>query len=239
MNSPKGAQILLYEMLYKQYSTLEFKNSYDRPIAIAGLEQRLIRAFGKDGGYGVFECYFGRSLLWQRDPGLNRPKDGPPLKEVKFPEQQQYRVPTWSWMAYEGGITFINLEFDTVKWEDEEQISSPWVPSHGSSSTWHSADSEGRIDLTGMARDLDLALADENIVYDKVVRPSGRTIKCVVIASQKPEVSHDVATRRHYVLVIALKHVVGDDNIYERVGVGSLLGSWIALDQPGLKVRIF
>jgi hypothetical protein len=226
-------------MLYEQYSTLELKKSYDRPIAIAGLEQRLIRTFGKLGGYGVFELYFGRSLLWQRDPGLNSPKDGPPLKEIEFPEQQQYRVPTWSWMAYEGGIAFINLEFDTVEWENKEQISSPWAASRGSSSTWHTADSEGRIDLTGMARDLDLALAHANIIYDKVVRPSGRTIKCVVIASQKSEVAPDVATRRHYVLVIALKHGVGDGKIYERVGVGVLLGSWIALEQPGLKVQIF
>lgn len=62
-NSTKGSQIRLYESLYRQYSTLQFTKAYDRPIAIAGLEQRLIRAFGKPGGFGVFNRYFRRSLL--------------------------------------------------------------------------------------------------------------------------------------------------------------------------------
>lgn len=61
-------------------------------------------------------------------------------------------------------------------------------------------------------------------------------MKCVVIGSQKSEVAPDVKTRKHYVLIVAPKY--GDAEIYERLGVGSLCGSWIALDVRGLKVLV-
>lgn len=231
-NSTKGGRIRLYESLYKQYSRLQFSRDYDRPIAIAGLEQRLIRAFDTQGGYGVFERYFWRSLLWQRDSDVAR------MKETDFPSKQQFRVPTWSWMAYEGGITFMDLPFDGVQWEEEE-IRSPWTPSRASSSSWHTGNANGRIDLTGMARNLNLTLGDQHIVYDSGVRPTGRTTKCVVIGRQKSEVATDVVRQRHYVLIVAQKPGAENDKIYERVGVGSMPGSWITLDGPVLKVHIF
>src|SRR5215469_7798924 len=87
-NSTNGGRIRLYESLYKQYSRLQFSRDYDRPIAIAGLEQRLIRAFDTQGGYGVFERYFGRSLLWQRDSDVAR------MEKIDFPGEQQFRMPT-------------------------------------------------------------------------------------------------------------------------------------------------
>jgi hypothetical protein len=49
-----------------QYSRLLFSRIEDRPIAIAGLEKRLIGAFGTQGGFGVFAAPDGllqRSLL--------------------------------------------------------------------------------------------------------------------------------------------------------------------------------
>lgn len=231
-NQTKGAQIRLYESLYKQYSTLEFSKAYDRPIAIAGLEQRLIRAFGKQGGYGIFERYFGRTLLWQRDPKMG----DQPMKAIEFPPQQQYRVPTWSWMGYEGGITFMDLPFSGVQWGDDSQVRSPWATINTSSSHWHTGDSEGRIHLTARVRDFDLGLAEKEIAFDKVIAPRDRAMKCVVIGSQKSEVAPDVETRKHYVLIVAPKH--GDAETYERLGVGSLCGSWIALDVRGLEVHV-
>lgn len=38
----------------------------DRPVAISGLENRLLRTFDTDGGYGILEYYLHRSLLWKR-----------------------------------------------------------------------------------------------------------------------------------------------------------------------------
>ncbi|KAH6981725.1 hypothetical protein BKA56DRAFT_632063 [Ilyonectria sp. MPI-CAGE-AT-0026] len=226
-NSTKGGQIRLYESLYRQYSTLQFTNAYDRPIAIAGLEQRLIRAFGKPGGFGIFERYFGRSLLWQRDSN--------PMKDIQFPSQQ-YRQPTWSWMAYEGGITFMDVPFDGVQWDDS-QILSPWSRSSTSSSSWHTGDSKSRI-LEGTAREINLAQALKHIVFDKMIPHHDGALRCIVVGSQKPEIAPNVATRKHYVLVITKRFDIADYTTYERVGVGTLLGSWIALDGLGSNVMV-
>ena len=132
----------------------------------------------------------------------------------------------------------MDLPFDGVQWEEEE-VRSPWSTSHTLDSSWHTGNSNGRIDLTGMARDLDLVLGGRQIIYDGGVRPRGRTIKCVVIGRQKSKIAIDVTRQRHYVLIVAKKPDAENDKIYERVGVGSMAGSWIALEGPALKVHIF
>lgn len=236
-NSTKGGQIRLYEHLYKQYSTLQFTRAYDRPIAIAGLEQRLIGAFNKQGGYGVFERYFGRSLLWQRDTSI----ENIAMKDIQFPSNKDIKVPTWSWMAYEGGISFMDIPFDGVLWtedEGEEGIRSPWTQNDASGSTWHTGNSDERIDLICRVRDFEVDLAKHKVIYDKLVRPRGRIVKCVVIGRKKSKAPTDLAEQEHYILVVSPKVDSECKGIYERVGVGSLPGSWIVMDGPGLKVHV-
>lgn len=130
----------------------------------------------------------------------------------------------------------MDLPFSSVQWEDSSQVRSPWAANNTSSSHWHTGDSEGRIHLTARVRDFDLGLAEKVIAFDKVIAPRDRAMKCVVIGSQKSEVAPDVKNRKHYVLIVAPKH--GDAETYERLGVGSLCGSWIALDVRGLKVHV-
>jgi hypothetical protein len=242
--------------LYKQYSRLEFTKAYDRPIAIAGLEQRLVRAFKTNGGYGVFEgSFFGRSLLWQRD--INVEPDG--LKEIAFPLKQQYFVPTWSWMAYQGAITFMDLPFDGVQWEqyDAEGKGIQWqwrargksdtsssLSSFSSNPAWHTGDSNEEANLVMRARgfvNFPAVHDDRRIVYDRATRPIlDRVVKCVVIGRKKANSMMDTAEKlEHYVIIVAAKRNESEDNIYERVGVGSLPSSWIVQDGPGIKVRIF
>jgi hypothetical protein len=261
--SSKGAKILLYESLYKQYSRLQFTKAYDRPIAIAGLEQRLVRAFNTNGGYGIFEGnFFGRSLLGQRDVSVE--KDG--LKKIDFPFMAQYRVPTWSWMAYEGTITFMNLPFDRVQWEQYDgegkgiqwqwrahnkrnssslQSSSSPSSSPSSGPAWHTGDFSEDASLMMRARDFvnfAAARSDGRIVYDRGTQPKlDRTVKCVVVGTEKPNSKMDVAAKlEHYVLIVAAKrNNSADDEIYERVGVGAFPGGWIDLDGPGMRVSIF
>ncbi|KAI1122254.1 HET-domain-containing protein [Nemania abortiva] len=237
--STKGGQIYLYELLYKQYSRLQFTMSYDRPLAIAGIEQRLIRAFKTHGGYGVFTCYFGRSLLWQRDTRLQSV-----MTPIHFPTSQKYKVPSWSWMAYEGAIDFMDLPFGKVNWEEGE-IRSPWSPpslatpssSHLSiisNASWHTADKNGRNDLTAIARDFSTS-ADARIVYDGGKRPRDQIVKCVLVGRSKTSMRMD-NEKFYYVLVIAQKQ---DARSYERIGVGTLPGSLITLKQTGLRVQVF
>ncbi|KAI3326456.1 HET-domain-containing protein [Xylariaceae sp. AK1471] len=239
-DSSKGGRIRLYELLYKQYSTLHFTRSYDRPLAIAGLEQRLIRAFNTQGGYGVFARYFGRGLLWQRDVILTPHA----MKPIQFPMSQQYKVPSWSWMAYEGAITFMDLPFREIEWEENE-VRSPWNPpspglssmsrlNQSSNATWYTTNTKEKIDLTVIARDF-LASADNHIVYDRGERPTNQVVKCVIVGRRKIKAEVD-ARRIHYVLVVAQKWGEGG---YERIGVGSLPGSSITLEGAGIQVRVF
>ncbi|KAI0401501.1 HET-domain-containing protein [Xylaria palmicola] len=243
--SSKGGQIRLYELLYKQYSRLQFSRSYDRPLAIAGLEQRLIRAFNTQGGYGVFARYFGRGLLWQRDVTMAPSA----MKPIPFPASQKYAVPLWSWMAYEGAITFMDLPFREIDWEEKE-IRSPWSPPspgmqsssssrsiYSSNANWHTAKTKERIDLTAIARDFSAA-ADKHIVYDGGDRPEGRIVKCVIVGRRKMKTVVD-HRRIHYVLVIAQKGGAGYTAGYERIGVGALPGSTLDLDGSGLQVQVF
>jgi hypothetical protein len=238
MDFSKGGKIRLYESLYKQYSRLAFSKIQDRPIAIAGLEQRLISAFKIHGGYGVFESYseqgrgyLGRSLLWQRG------SDEKTMTQISFESKERaISVPTWSWMAYKGGIDYMDLPFDGVDWETEE-IQSPWTPSPGQS--WHTGDRPGSIDLKGVARDFRLIITNENegqVIYDEPDKTGGRTFKCVVFGRLKT--GNASAGQKHYVLIVGRKPGTGDAAPYERVGVGFMPGNCITFDAPGLKVRI-
>ncbi|KAM0437845.1 hypothetical protein ACHAPT_002210 [Fusarium lateritium] len=237
IKSSKGARIRLYEKLYERYSRLNFSKAYDRPIAIAGLEQRLVNAFGTHGGYGVFEGkFFRRSLLWIRDTTITEK-----LEEIDFPSNQKYVVPTWSWMAYEGAITFMKVPFDTVEWEEgKDAIRSPWTYSDSSSSStsWHTGNSNERIDLTAYARELtNLILAEKEIVYDQGrAVPTRGSVKCVIVGRER--VRSNAATLQHYyVLAVALRG--GSETEYKRVGAACLPGTCIAWDRPAFRVRIF
>lgn len=108
LNWYKGGRIQFFQYLYEKYSALAFTNETDRPVAIRGLERRLIHAFGTTGCYGVFAMYLGRSLLWQR-------RDNIPLRRiVQSPEQQ--KVTSWSWMAYSGCIKYMDIPFGIATW---------------------------------------------------------------------------------------------------------------------------
>ncbi|KAM7215588.1 Heterokaryon incompatibility protein (HET) domain containing protein [Rhypophila decipiens] len=201
MRSTRGFKILLCQSLYKTYSALQFSKAYDRSIAIAGLEQRLIRAFRTQGGYGVFDSpFFGRSLLWKRDERAT-----PAMKPIIFPaDKKYYGVPTWSWMAYEGIITFMDLPFSGVEWRYvKEGVIPPWgteseenesglhsyagmtmatitTISSTDSRGWHTgrtdwSDIRGAV-MKAKARDITVSLnkvhAEKRIIYDAGQDPS-------------------------------------------------------------------
>ncbi|KAI1261435.1 HET-domain-containing protein [Xylariaceae sp. FL1019] len=245
--STKGGQIRIYELLYKLYSRLQFTNIYDRPLAIAGIEQRLIRAFNTQGGYGVFNLYFGRSLLWKRDVAFGTQA----MEPIEFPQRHRYRVPSWSWMAYGGAITFVDLPFKEITWEERE-IQSPWAaqgqvafdispsssqPEYLPSAAWHTANGDERSDLTAIARDFSAA-GDKFLTYDAGRRPSDQTVKCVIVGRRKLALTADVTQQAHYVLVVAQMPGTERTNEYVRVGVGSLQRRFI-MNGRGTRVQIF
>jgi hypothetical protein len=239
IQSSRGGKIRLYQDLYIQYSRLKFTRIGDRPIAIAGLEKRLIHDFNTYGGFGVFDDGRGllhRSLLWHRG------SDETTLDRIAFSADREMMVPTWSWMAYKGGIDYLDLPFDGVEWEEQE-IRSPWTP--GLRGVWHTGDQAGIMELSAMARDFDFTGTtgpESKIIYDISSRSNGpsRPVKCVVVGRLKNGAGQNKRNRMYYVLLVVTKatQVARGGQVCERVGVGHVLGQWIKLDQPGTLVKI-
>ncbi|KAK5677888.1 hypothetical protein LTS10_009771 [Elasticomyces elasticus] len=223
----KGAQIHLFELLYRTYSTLAFKNAVDRPVGIAGLESRLVRAYETDGGFGIFEKFLHRGILWRRT--------SVPVRKIHFSRMAD-EVPSWSWMAYEGPITFMAIPFDSADW-DFKDVHSPWTLQPASAVSRHSARTRSNVCLVVVPRMFRYprgASSDECLVFDQGNVDPGPEIRCVVIGRQRQH-SGSFGARRHYVLLIRPRP---RSELYERVGVGYLSGSSITFGGPGRLVQV-
>lgn len=228
------------------YSRLAFSYQRDRPIAIAGLEKRLIQSFGVHGGFGVLDDdgpgLLRRSLLWCRG------SDEASLHRINFDGDERLQVanevpppPTWSWMAYKGGIDYLNLPFGKVEWEQVD-ILSPW--SSAPVGAWYSSDPGTSITgLSVIARDFDIGDTtrwNERIIYD-TPKESGSWpgLKCVVLGRTLNPEQH-VLESTHYVLLVRQKtpQTGRGGPFYERVGVGYMPGCRIQWDQPVVLARV-
>jgi hypothetical protein len=241
----RGLRISWFQDLYKQYSRLGFTRYDDRPFAIAGLEKRLLRAFGTKGGFGIFDDgdklnggLFHRSLLWQRGEETG---DAPSLKLIVYSADKNIRVPSWSWMAYEGGIDYISPPFQGADWETKE-IVPPWT--RGSTTVADSAPHEGDIVLTAVVRDFNVAgwqRGEVKLTYDAERKSTslGKRTQCVIVAREK--IGRSDEDKRHYVLLVVSTQVATGrrERPYKRVGAGFMLGKHIVLDGPGIAAKIY
>jgi hypothetical protein len=223
--------------MYMQYSRLEFTKIEDRPIAISGLEKRLLDNFKTTGGYGVFEDngtsrgWLRRSLLWRRGFEVRT------MERIDFPVDRSAPVPTWSWMAYKGGINYLEPPLEKVDWESDEIIS-PWSSGHlGAART---SDFGEEIGLVATARDFDTVKVkgDSVIIYDIPGKTAWQPFKCIIIGRNNEDAP--LEEKRHYVLIISPKisGPRGTLKTYARVGVGHLLGKCISYDSAGERVRV-
>jgi hypothetical protein len=214
LNTAKhGERILRFQELYQQYSRLDLSSDYDRPIAISGLQQRLLRTMGVHGGFGALDNndnrgLLRRSLLWHRGDNVEI------LKPIAFPSDQE-NVPSWSWMAFSGGINYFPLAWNGYDWQEVE---SPW-----SSPTI--ALSSNAIKAWVQALDRSAARKDEiRIEFDD---PSSSELPgCMAIVLGIERVSGEISDKKHYILAVKLKTspTSESDTLYERVGAGYVPG---------------
>jgi hypothetical protein len=244
--SPRGLKIRYFQDLYRQYSRLKFSHMKDRPFAIAGVENRLCKAYGTKGGFGIFDDgpgngLFHRSLLWQRAELDEEEKLLPWLSPIVFPIESRVSIPSWSWMAYAGGIDYLDPIFEKTDWEKAD-IHPPWTRGNEAGRAAETTQHDAGIELIATARDYNVARSrpgDFKLLYDtELNRSDGSKVKCVVVARSKEAGS--MRERKHYVLLIVSTALTGNggDKVYRRVGSGHMLGKYIALDQPGTPVRI-
>ncbi|CAH0003415.1 unnamed protein product [Clonostachys byssicola] len=217
----KTGKIVIMQNLYKQYSALGFKFFEDRPVGISGLERRLTSAYDTRGGYGILEAYLERSLLWKRD-------DARYLERIQFPSGRS--LPSWSWMAYSGTITYVEIRFNEVDWTNE--YVSPFASLTKISKQHWEATSEDRLPTLDVSKvrplnprsSHDQALA--NISFD--VAGAGcaiQDLRCVVLGKHKKAMG--ITPLPCYVLIVKSGT---DPNTVVRIGAGILLEHDICWD---------
>ncbi|KAK4198543.1 HET-domain-containing protein [Triangularia verruculosa] len=226
----RGERIRFYEDLYRQYSRLNFTRLTDRPIAIAGLEQRMINNLNAKGGYGIFHdggSLLPRSLLWRR--GAEEAK----LNRVDFSQAKQKEgknLPSWSWMAYGGAIDFLDLPLGGVDWKNDAVLD----PFSSAGSSGDDPSNETAV-LKAMARPFSFEPIGERWESFDVILDAGNAQgvtgweewKAVVVGTRRIAKGEIVPVehRTHYLLIItALPGDNGQDTIYQRIGVGYMPG---------------
>lgn len=217
----KGAQIYLFKSLYADFCRLQFSHITDKPFAIAGLEQRLTKRFADSSGAGVFGRHVGRCLLWRRANEVKR------LKRIHFQttNPENHTPPSWSFMAYVGSITYIDVPGRTVNWENLD------LRLTGSSrSTWLYATDP----LVFHAKALDFEEnsqeygKDWSIVYDNPDEDRAND-KCVVIGR--------VGEVLRYILVVRPTGKEGRMVAeYERAGAGYIPFGWIKAKSTAIDI---
>ncbi|KAK3303131.1 uncharacterized protein B0T15DRAFT_513341 [Chaetomium strumarium] len=233
----RAERILYFQDLYMTYSRLQFTHWEDRAVAMAGLEQRLSRGFNCRGKFGILADSQGsllhRSLLWHR--GV----DERSLERIHFPPDRQ-KAPSWSWMAYRGGIDYFKIPFGSIEWESDS-IRSLWQSVNvRTASNWE--DEVAELDATAheFIHGQAVLAEDFTIVYDVTGLTGGaiRDTLCVVLGKEKRNCA--VRVKIHYVLLVAPTVGVSarTANAYTRVGAGRVPGRLINFEKPSLDIRV-
>lgn len=199
----KDERIRLVQHLYRDYCALDLTEATDRSKAILGLQTRLGRTFKSGAHRGVLWEYFERTLLWQAEvPGG--------LSEIPYEKNDLKAVPSWSWMARNGKIQYMDIPFNGVNWTGRITRS----------------DEEDR--LLGEASHVSI---DETELYNNTVLDSTEfkfdpgTWMCIVVGDMKTKRENEDVT--HYVLLVRMESLDVLPHSYKRVGVGMLASAHI------------
>ena len=199
-------KIKLFQYLFSKYSQLGITKPTDRPIAIRGLIDRLEAKLGTTVNFGIFECYLHRSLLWQRSSST---------RMQRIADETNLIAPSWSWMAYDGQIDYMEIDFGSVSWLQRVRLVDGLLetqvrkfqnciikPQNDSSGTCVMSDNTGN--------------GDSWLKYDGDDKTDVRTLRCVIIG-RKTQVS--IGERHYYILVVTPSRL---SETFERVGIGSI-----------------
>ncbi|KAF1350459.1 HET-domain-containing protein [Lizonia empirigonia] len=223
-DSTSGKQIHLWTNLYKQYSELEFSHVEDRPYAIAGLMARLTTAFRTQSLAGLFESFWGRCLLWKRAEKC------PQLEQIPQGEQAKKLPPSWSWMAVDGPIDFIDPEGGTVTWNEKgnDKVVLPFATGTGSSRPGPDpqpvSDKEHHA-IFAQAFDFTYKKGEPNryLVYDDGRQHIDGQTKCVTIGTSNNEPTC-------YVVLVSRSTPAATAATYKRVGFSHISADSIRLE---------
>ncbi|KAF2690916.1 HET-domain-containing protein [Lentithecium fluviatile CBS 122367] len=203
--------------LFQDYSKRNLTVPTDRCVAIYGLEDRIAGALKCQSRYGIFQKYLHRNLLWQA------PNDK--MKKIAY----DHHVPSWSWMAYSGGIQFMDIPLGTVDWIDHLRFDEECECDHAIfSNLWKFQN------CTMGLYEAQYAILDSFgekrgwIQYDVEGGKDHRKEQCVVVGRK----SHD-GIEEYYVLVVSPTSVDGE---YRRVGIGLIQSDCVVGQRINVRV---
>ncbi|KAF4458287.1 serine threonine kinase [Fusarium albosuccineum] len=208
----KGLKIEFFQDLYVRYSKLGLSFASDRPVAIRGLETRLINTFNTTGGFGLFDLYLHRSLLWKRE--------GASLSRITI--TQGHTVPSWSWMAYSGAINYLPVPGGKVSWLTD--IKSPFYTAL-KATTYDGGREAPALEapVWGMCIGNDMERVKGMIFLDEPGRTITEPKECVVLGRGNSEPLAE--SQAHWVILvhcISKKADASASQVYERRGVAVL-----------------
>ena len=219
------------------YMKLNLTQATDRAIAFSGLEKRLADALYTKVRYGIIEKFLHRSLLWQRGGEAQ-------LKRTVPEDRSKRKVPSWSWMAYEGAIDFMDIASEQVDWSQAVQFPSEDMlecyVTDIKDCTIERKDEVFVVFDTGNGGEIATSKdSDDNkekgwLRFD-VDSFDIRTLRCVVVGRDTTwNHSSEEFRGECYVIVVKPRH----GGKYSRVGVGSLHHTIISLSVAGVLARI-
>ncbi|KAF2628817.1 HET-domain-containing protein [Macroventuria anomochaeta] len=212
--------------LSEEYSKRGLTKKTDRSVAISGLGARIARARKCETKYGVFQPYLHRNLLWQRS-GEKK------MKRIGYESQA---VPTWSWMAYDGSIQFLDIPFGGVEWVHGLRLSK------GYKYGWFNKNKRAKPALVtdiGVFRNCSLEQRDMNYTILDSDKAEIGCIRYDVDGSESLDdelccvVGRHVSWDKYYILVVRW---VGVDKEYTRVGVGWIQGDYIVTQMRNVRL---
>lgn len=162
-------------------------------------------------------------------------REGPnQLTRIEYPTDRT--VPSWSWMAYNGPISYVTAPFGKVYW-NKNDFRITFKSGRLRDETQARA---GELDpeIEALAKDINMGEYESDIarqiVFDEGNIHDLSTLRCVVFGTDK---EGDQDQQKHYVMFIKPCPIEDGTNVYIRVGVGSLLGRYISATS-GEPIRI-
>jgi hypothetical protein len=206
--------------LFENYSKRGLTKHTDRCVAVSGLEARIAGALHCNSKHGIFEKHLHRNLLWQMSDKQT--------ERIVYTNNQE--VPSWSWMAYSGGIEFMEIEMGSVSWVKALAFDAK-------------RDSAALIADVGMFRDCTMkSKGDRCIIFDISTNNEAGWIRYDIKSGAEGSENHCVVVGRtevnnappqYYVLVVVS---TGENGEFRRVGVGMVGTGYV--EKLGSKVRI-
>jgi hypothetical protein len=214
------SRIQLLRYLFERYSGLGLTEITDRPRGIASLEKRIASVFKTESVCGIMMEYCKRGLLWYRTSESK-------MKRIDFQGTNQ-QIPSWSWMAHQGKITYMEIPFEEVDWNAEIEVIRH-VDEDNQFVEWG---------LGGTIREFSLdskeSQGEARLVFDNEAQAPEK-LRCLVVGRLPVQVEGRVGDDYEYAVLVLAELEGYILPVYERVGIAHLKSSEISLKQEGFR----